>query len=189
MSLPSSGPIDFAAIRTELSLGGTLDLNDSRVRGLAGKPSGTISFSDLRGKSNSSPFSLNKAFTTDFGSVLYDDTDTITAIPFTVNRVKTISASFTCTDLHRFVFEKSNPTKSGMLGLRIKNSSGVVVASDILSVAYASRNEYIKTYTLTYTSPVPDDLTVEIVYQRITYSKYEYGFKNNGIISLTGITS
>ncbi|WP_201401938.1 hypothetical protein [Kaistia sp. 32K] len=32
-----------------------LSLNDSRVRALAGKPTGAISFADLRGKSNSVP--------------------------------------------------------------------------------------------------------------------------------------
>ena len=183
MSLPSSGPIDFAAIRTELSLGGTLDLNDSRVRGLAGKPSGTISFSDLRGKSNSSHFSFYKTFPNDLLLSAY-------SIPFTVNQVKTISASFTCTGLYKKANVGGNGSvKVGMLGLRIKNSSGVVVASDVITADFASRKNYIKTYTLTYTSPVPDNLTVEIVYRRLFYSKGYYGFNTSGVISLTGTTS
>ena len=52
MGLPSTGELSFLAIRTELGISGAIDLNNSRVRGLAGKASGTISFSDLRGKSS-----------------------------------------------------------------------------------------------------------------------------------------
>ena len=52
MALPASGIIDFAAIRTELGDSSSISLNDSNVRGLAGKASGAISFSDLFGKTN-----------------------------------------------------------------------------------------------------------------------------------------
>lgn len=54
MTLPSTGPISMSQVATELGISATgLSLNDSRVRALAGKPSGTISMSDLRGKSTS----------------------------------------------------------------------------------------------------------------------------------------
>lgn len=53
MALPTSGNITMAMVKTELGLSSstTLSLTDSRVRSLAGKPSGSISLSDLRGKS------------------------------------------------------------------------------------------------------------------------------------------
>lgn len=53
MTLPSSGAITMAQVATELGVSQTgINLNQSNVRTLAGKPSGTISMSDLRGKSN-----------------------------------------------------------------------------------------------------------------------------------------
>lgn len=59
MTLPSSGPISMAMIANELGISSYgLSLNDSRVRNLAGRPSGTISFSDLRGKSAYTPMTL-----------------------------------------------------------------------------------------------------------------------------------
>lgn len=52
MALPTSGSISMAQIAGELGLSLPLDLNDSRVRALAGKPSGPISMpSDFYGKS------------------------------------------------------------------------------------------------------------------------------------------
>lgn len=53
MTLPSSGPISISMVAAELGISAAgLSLNDSRVRALAGKPSGTISMSDLYGKSS-----------------------------------------------------------------------------------------------------------------------------------------
>ena len=52
MTLPASGPISMSQVAAELGISATgLSLNDSRVRALAGKPSGAISFADLLGKS------------------------------------------------------------------------------------------------------------------------------------------
>lgn len=52
MALPT-GTITMNDVNIELgrSSGGTISLNDSDVRQLAGRPSGTISMNDLRGKS------------------------------------------------------------------------------------------------------------------------------------------
>lgn len=52
MALPSSGQILFSQVNTELGRPATqaINMNDSEVRELAGKPSGAISFSDLLGK-------------------------------------------------------------------------------------------------------------------------------------------
>ena len=51
MALPSSGPISMSQIREELKSSGPISLGSSEVRNLAGKTSGTIKMSDLRGKS------------------------------------------------------------------------------------------------------------------------------------------
>lgn len=56
MTLPTTGPISMAMVASELGISATgLSLNDSRVRNLAGIPSGSISFANLRGKSASVP--------------------------------------------------------------------------------------------------------------------------------------
>lgn len=51
MALPSTGPISMLQVRTELGLSGSISLGQAEVRELAGRPSGTISMSDLLGKS------------------------------------------------------------------------------------------------------------------------------------------
>ncbi|MGL5316357.1 MAG: hypothetical protein ACRC92_24085 [Peptostreptococcaceae bacterium] len=53
-------PVSFDDIRKELNISGVVSLNDSRVRTLAGKPSGLISLSDLRGKAAYSGFTALK---------------------------------------------------------------------------------------------------------------------------------
>lgn len=50
MTLPTSGPISIGMVAAELGIGLPLSLGDSRVRALAGIPSGPISLGDLRGK-------------------------------------------------------------------------------------------------------------------------------------------
>ncbi len=52
MATPT-GTISMSQVMSELGISGATSLNDSDVRGLAGKPSGQISMSDLRGKSAS----------------------------------------------------------------------------------------------------------------------------------------
>lgn len=53
MALPSTGSLSMSQIAVELGLSATtnLSLNDARVRTLANKSTGVISFADLRGKS------------------------------------------------------------------------------------------------------------------------------------------
>jgi hypothetical protein len=58
MTLPATGPLSFSMINVELGFPAnqTISLNDAAVRKLAGKPSGAISFADLRGKANTFTF-------------------------------------------------------------------------------------------------------------------------------------
>jgi hypothetical protein len=59
VTLPASGTISMLMVDQELGTGGGgLNLNDYRVRALAGRPSGSISMADLRGKSSYVPMSL-----------------------------------------------------------------------------------------------------------------------------------
>lgn len=51
MALPSTGPISMLQVRNELNLSGAISLGQSAVRNLAGRSSGSISMSHLRGKS------------------------------------------------------------------------------------------------------------------------------------------
>lgn len=53
--IPLTGPITIGTVATELSISLPLSLGDSRVRALAGKPTGPISLGDVRGKSAYTP--------------------------------------------------------------------------------------------------------------------------------------
>ena len=67
MALPTTGPISLGQVNTELKRPATqtISLNDEQVRQLAGRPSGTISMSDLHGKS----------YTKDVNILLHRSTD------------------------------------------------------------------------------------------------------------------
>lgn len=60
MTLPATGPISVNMVGTELGYTPTnpLDFNNSTVRALAGRPSGSISLADLRGKSSYVPMTM-----------------------------------------------------------------------------------------------------------------------------------
>lgn len=59
MTLPASGPISMSQVATELGVTSTgINLNQTNVRTLAGRPSGTISMSDLLGKSSAIVFTV-----------------------------------------------------------------------------------------------------------------------------------
>lgn len=59
MTLPASGPISMSQVATELGVTASgINLNQTNVRTLAGRPSGTISMSDLLGKSSVIKFTM-----------------------------------------------------------------------------------------------------------------------------------
>lgn len=58
MTIPASGSISIGMVAAELGIGLPLSLGDSRVRALAGVPSGPISLGQLRGKSAYTPMTL-----------------------------------------------------------------------------------------------------------------------------------
>lgn len=61
MTLPASGPISLNNVNVELGLSGTtsINMNQSSVRTLFGKPSGAISMSDGYGKANQFAFTIS----------------------------------------------------------------------------------------------------------------------------------
>ena len=61
-ALPSTRSISMEQVRTELKRTGTISLNDTDVRKLAGRTSGTISMADLRGKKASESVTNYKVY-------------------------------------------------------------------------------------------------------------------------------
>lgn len=108
MTLPTSGNISMSMVAQELGISAAgLNLNDSRVRGLAGRPSGSISMADLRGKSAYTPMSLG-LHSNENGSVMAwypTSTGRVSAYIYNCGITAIISggvAPYTC------VFTKSN---------------------------------------------------------------------------------
>jgi len=66
MTLPASGALSMAQINTELGVGATatMSMDAASLRALAGRPAGSISFSDLWGKSSMQPLTAvgNEAY-------------------------------------------------------------------------------------------------------------------------------
>nr|WP_295237602.1 hypothetical protein [uncultured Brevundimonas sp.] len=80
MALPSSGSISIAQVAAELGLSLPLDLNDSRVRALAGKPTGNVTLpNDFWGKSNGPSLSISvNQYQENVGSNLVRDVASLT---------------------------------------------------------------------------------------------------------------
>lgn len=75
MALPSTGSISMSQVNTELkkSATATISLNDSAVRKLAGKTSGTISMNDLRGKKASETVTNYQIYNNSWSGSKYRD--------------------------------------------------------------------------------------------------------------------
>ena len=140
MSLPSTGELSFSAIRTELGLSGAISLNNASVRGLAGKASGPISFSDLRGKSNAKPVKTVTASYNVNTSVLSDGKAVIPAESTSMSTtVATLSGVLSCNFTLVFnAFVRTGPSSStprdGSLQLKILDAStNAVLASSAIA--------------------------------------------------------
>lgn len=132
MSLPSTGELNFLAIRTELGKSGAIDLNNSFVRGLAGKASGAISFSDLRGKSNFSTSPTMFAYPNKAGSNLLG----------TFSNVESFSAGITFSGSSTGVFsgDTSGGTTYPSATLKLLDSVSNTVLSSMKIYYFHSSN-------------------------------------------------
>ena len=136
MALPSSGSLSFDQIRAELNGSGAISLGDSNVRGLAGKSSGPISFSDLRGKRN--------LVSTSF-SYPYPDKEGANILA-TFPNLSAFNANITITTCSRDLFKDTTPaypvvySTLGYANLILRNAStkAVLVSSKIYYYYYTS---------------------------------------------------
>lgn len=132
MALPSSGSISMAQVRTELGLSGAISLNQANVRTLAGKPSGTISMSDLYGKSSTEVASI---------SALQYDTPGSQPIGGAFPHYHKLRVTVTFTDGSTL----ASATLSGHQSTRI-NSSTIDMGSDVAAT------DAVRTFVITSTS-------------------------------------
>lgn len=155
MTLPASGLIHMNQVSWELGnpSGTWLDLNDTRVRAIAGKPTQgtTISMADLRGKSAYTPMSLG-LHSNENGSILEwypNSSGNVSAYTYNCGITALISggvAPYTC------VFTKSNSigtlTSNGIYANWAVNiprfaDQGYIVSSNFTCVVTDSTNRQI----------------------------------------------
>lgn len=183
MALPSTGELSFSAIRTELAKSGAIDLNNSSVRGLAGKASGTISFSDLRGKSALSSFAFNATISKN----LYYSDDSAHFIECLIDvKTKNVTASVTITN---YIYVNEITRAPGYIGIQILNLSKTVLAENIFSTPINSDPYLVKrTLSVSYnsSSAYGETLYCRIVYKRYSRSEHAYGYVTNEVIALSG---
>ena len=166
MSLPSTGELSFLAIRTELGISGAIDLNNSSVRGLAGKASGTISFSDLRGKSSFLNGSVSYDVNTATSSV--NGVKTIPAVPFiSQNVIDSLSQILSCNFSLTFggFFDTGFATQerymSGSLQLKIINASTKAVLASSVVATEASAVGTVLSAQVSLSTPTNIRLVIE----------------------------
>jgi len=68
MTTPCSGTISLDSVRTELGLSGQVSLNDTNIRSLAQKPSGTVDLQDLHCKNRPYWFNAEVPFATGYNT-------------------------------------------------------------------------------------------------------------------------
>lgn len=133
MTLPASGLISIGMVAAELGIGLPLSLGDSRVRALAGVPSGTISLSNLYGKSGAAPLSATGSNASAFASS-FSSPGTVSCAP----SVMAGGGSGTITYLWEFT---SNP---GGCGLGNTTSSQCAVSHSYLKNASGSASATLR---------------------------------------------
>lgn len=112
MALPSTGAISMNDVRTELGKTGTISLNDSDVRNLASKTSGTISMGDLRGKQNSITVSneLISSFNTKPSGAKIDYSGSVSIPSNVISGTITVKVSFSASRyLSNVYFDNNTP--------------------------------------------------------------------------------
>lgn len=162
MALPSTGELSFSAIRTELGQSGAIDLNNSSVRGLAGKASGVISFSDLRGKTNTATITeavdVNLSYKTNF---IGDKTYLIPAgsNPIYKSLKNVLSCTFVITFAYSVLYQtgtaKSN--SNGTFIMNLKKTFDNTLLSSSLSWDYTHWLSG-QSLVVTFNSSTPIDL-------------------------------
>ena len=165
MALPSTGELSFSAIRTELGLSGVLDLNDSRVRGLAGKASGAISFSDLRGKGNivSGSFSGSLPTVNELNRVHLINGNKSIDIISTTAKIKTLTASLSWSALWGQIMELR--TAPSLLFEVVRRSDSAVLSSIKTNIPNPPPATSSGTLTINFSTDTP-----VAVYLRATYT-------------------
>jgi hypothetical protein len=152
MTIPVSGPITLGQVAAELGIGLPLSLGDSRVRALAGVPSGPITLGQMRGKSGAQPLSATATGDSGFensqfgaGSVSCSPrvtagggSGTITYLwEFTSNPdscALTSSTSAACSVAHSYI---KNTTGSATATLRctVQDGAGAVIVLNNISAS------------------------------------------------------
>lgn len=149
MTLPTSGPITLGQVAAELGIARPLSLGDSRVRSLAGVPSGPISLGQLRGKSASTPLNATGTNATGHGGSSTSNgsvscspsvtagggTGTITYLWEFISNPDSCSllnpTSAACTVSHSYV-KTSTGTASATLRCTVRDGAGgIVVVNNI----------------------------------------------------------
>lgn len=144
MALPSTGPISMSQVRTELGLSGSISLGQAAVRELAGRPSGSISMSHLRGKSAYTPMTLSN---TNAHAIIYGQpcgnhtsSSTVTVSggkpPFTYAWQKifgggSLSGATNTSTGTMVAFVCPGQYVSGQYRCTVKDSTGATVSKDI----------------------------------------------------------
>ena len=152
MTLPT-GTISMSQVNTELGLSSTttISLNQTNVRTLAGVPSGTISMSNLQGKSNAPTPQFNNAFNFQFGVLTQSSPASSVSFDFVSNG--TIAYSYSgaiySVDPQEGPTAYCTPTGSGSgNGLEIQIVTNYWDASGSYNYSFAGVN-----YTATASTP------------------------------------
>lgn len=140
MTLPSTGSISMSQVNVELGRSATanLTMNDSALRALAGKPSGTVALSDLRGKTQNTAPTISAAKTYDSSTDII--TLTLGGIPYPTTSMAWVSGGlnveYTKNSETQYTFFKNlSGAGSGTARFYATNSVGQAFADMAITVS------------------------------------------------------